>query len=246
MSEYSGRNIIVFDNVTKTYDDVCALNRLSFEVPANKIIGLIGANGAGKTTILKHIIKYLHPDSGSILLSGRDIYTIPNEVYPVSFVPDKPVYYEELTVFEHLQFISTMYESREKVNNLVSALELNQHLNKVPGALSKGTLQKLMIACALLRKYELLIADEPFSGLDPKQIVVLKELLKQEKKAGKTVIVSTHLLATIESLCDYYVFIDMGKLLSQGPLEDLIGAGKNMSLEDIYMMLSKNTNDVQG
>lgn len=231
--------IVVFKDVTKTYDNVCALHKLSFEIPANKIVGLIGANGAGKTTILKHISRYLHPNSGSILLSGADIYALSDETYPVSFIPDRPVYYEELTVSEHLQFIGTMYESKDKIDNLISVLELKQHLNKVPGTLSKGTLQKLMIACALLRKYELLIVDEPFSGLDPKQIMVLKELLRQEQNEGKSVIVSTHLLTIIEDLCDYYVFIDNGELLSQGALEDLTAKGKEISLENIYMILSK-------
>lgn len=232
--------MIIFKNVTKTYGDVCALHELSFDIPANKIVGLIGANGAGKTTILKHIIKYLHPDCGSIMLGGSDINSLRDEMFPVSFVPDKPVYYEELTVSEHLQFISTMYGTKDRVNNLISVLELKPHLGKVPGALSKGTLQKLMIACALLRKYELLIADEPFSGLDPKQILVLKELLRQEKEAGKTVVISTHLLSTIENLCDYYIFIDNGELLSQGTLEELTAKDKDMSLEEIYMILSRD------
>lgn len=232
--------IIIFKNVTKTYGDVCALHELSFDIPANKIVGLIGANGAGKTTILKHIIKYLHPDCGSIMLGGSDINSLRDEMFPVSFVPDKPVYYEELTVSEHLQFISTMYGTKDRVNNLISVLELKPHLGKVPGALSKGTLQKLMIACALLRKYELLIADEPFSGLDPKQIFVLKELLRQEKEAGKTVVISTHLLSTIENLCDYYIFVDNGELLSQGTLEELTAKDKDMSLEEIYMILSRD------
>lgn len=232
--------IIIFKNVTKTYGDVCALHELSFDIPANKIVGLIGANGAGKTTILKHIIKYLHPDCGSIMLGGSDINSLRDEMFPVSFVPDKPVYYEELTVSEHLQFISTMYGTKDRVNNLISVLELKPHLGKVPGALSKGTLQKLMIACALLRKYELLIADEPFSGLDPKQIFVLKELLRQEKEAGNTVVISTHLLSTIENLCDYYIFVDNGELLSQGTLEELTAKDKDMSLEEIYMILSRD------
>lgn len=232
--------ILAFQDVTKKYGDVLALNSLSFEIPSNKIIGLIGANGAGKTTILKHIIKYLRPDSGTILLAGQDIYSFPDVAFPISFIPDTPVYYEELTIMEHLHFIAAMYNTEEKIDDLISALDLSNHLNKVPGALSKGTLQKLMIACALLRSYDLLIADEPFSGLDPKQIMVLKDLLLKDRDVGKTVILSTHLLATIENICDYYVFIDNGQLLGMGSLEDLIAGNTSYSLEDIYMILSQN------
>lgn len=110
-------NKIIFENVTKRFDEVLALDALSFEIPTNKIVGLIGANGAGKTTILRHIIKYLRPDSGIIQIDGKDIYRFTNEMYPVSFVPDSPIYYEELTVVEHLCFISSMYETKKECLN---------------------------------------------------------------------------------------------------------------------------------
>lgn len=235
--------MITFSNITKRFGSVLALDNLSFEIPANKVIGLIGANGAGKTTILRHIIRYLKPDFGTILLEGKDINSFSGESFPVAFIPDIPVYYEELTVEEHFLFISAMYGTKDKVDDLLSVLELTEHRRKVPGTLSKGTLQKMMIGCALLRDYELLIADEPFTGLDPKQIVVLKKLLTQEKAKGKTIVLSTHLLAMIEDLCDYYVFIDHGKLLGQGSLEALTFGEKGNSLENIYIMLAQNADE---
>jgi len=186
--------LLTFENVTKKFENVKAVDALSFQIPENKIIGLIGANGAGKTTSLRMVIRYLLPDSGNIYYRDKDIYTLPDTAFPITYIPDTPVFFEELTVKEHLSFISTMYQTENKVSALISLLELEKHLDKVPSILSKGTQQKLMIICALLRNYEMLVADEPFTGLDPKQIKVLKDIFVEQRANGKTIILSTHLL----------------------------------------------------
>lgn len=250
---------IEFRNVTYAYKRVPALDNLSFRIPENSIVGMIGANGAGKTTAIRLMIRYLQPDRGSILYKGQDIYSLlgKNHMlhgkwncgnkksrmqsgggYPITYIPDLPVVFEELTVLEHLAFIGAMYHTEERIDDLTDLFELKAHLDKVPGILSKGTRQKLSIACALLREYEILLADEPFSGLDPKQISVLKERILEEKCKGKTVILSTHLLSLIESICDYYVLIDRGRLLCQGSLAELMELQGLSSLEKIYLQLS--------
>ena len=148
--------LLTFENVTKKFENVKAVDALSFQIPENKIIGLIGANRAGKTTSLRMVIRYLLPDSGNIYYRDKDIYTLPDTAFPITYIPDTPVFFEELTVKEHLSFISTMYQTENKVSALISLLELEKHLDKVPSILSKGTQQKLMIICALLRNYEML------------------------------------------------------------------------------------------
>ncbi len=235
--------ILRFENVTKKFEDNIALDLLSFDVPENKIVGLIGANGAGKSTSMRHAIRYLKPDSGSILYRDDDIYSLSNKSFPISYIPDNPIFYEELTVREHLEFIGAMYKTNCKIDTLVEQFEMKKHIDKVPSQLSKGTKQKLMIMCGLLRQYELLIADEPFTGLDPRQIRVLKDVFLEQRKLGKTVLLSTHLLNMIENICDYYIMIDNGQLLAQGSLEDLINKGKFETLEDIYLHFSDDEND---
>lgn len=238
-------NIIVFDSVTKRLGNTIALNNVSFRVPEGRIVGLIGANGAGKTTALRHIIRYLRPDSGKILYDGNDLFSLKNTSFPVSYIPDAPVFYEELSVLEHLVFVSTMYQTRKDVSGIVEKMDLERDLDKVPSVLSKGAKQKLMIACALLRRFGLLIGDEPFSGLDPKQIRVLKDTLLEQKEIGKTVMISSHLLAMIEDICDYYILLDRGVLIGEGSKEVLMRETGIPSLEAIYMRLVGKNADTQ-
>jgi ABC-2 type transport system ATP-binding protein len=235
-------SILSFKNISKSFGSVQALQSLSFDIAENKIIGLIGANGAGKTTAMRLIIRYLRPDSGNILFRQSPIQTLNNEAFPIAYVPDVPIYYEELSVLEHLSFISAMYNTETEKDFLIKRLELKEHLDKVPSILSKGNKQKLSIACALLRNYEILLADEPFNGLDPKQIKVLKDIILENKKNGKTIILSTHLLDMIESLCDEFIMIDHGKLLLQGTFEQIVSDNPMCaSLEELYLHLSAHT-----
>ena len=215
-------SILTFDNVSKSFGNVQALQSLSFDIQENKIIGLIGANGAGKSTTMRLIVRYLRSDSGNIFFRQSPINTLKNETFPIAYIPDMPIYYEELSVSEHLSFVSAMYNTQSKKDSLIQRLELKEHLDKVPPMLSKGNKQKLSIACAALRNYEILLADEPFSGLDPRQIRVLKDIILENKANGKTVILSTHLLDMIESFCDEFIMIDHGKLLVQGNFEQII------------------------
>lgn len=237
-------NILTFDKVTKSFNDVTALRSLSFNIPENTVVGLIGANGAGKTTIMRLIIRYLMPNSGSIYFRHLPIHSVSSQSFPLAYIPDTPIYYEELTVMEHLFFIGTMYNSKSKIESLINTLELDDHISKVPAMLSKGNKQKLSIACALLRDYDLLIADEPFTGLDPKQIKAFKNLILENKAQGKTILLSTHLLDVIESLCDEFIMIDHGSLLTSGTLEQIISGNELCStLEDLYLYLSVSNID---
>ena len=224
-----------------SYGDVLALNGISFSANRGQIVGLVGENGAGKSTIIKNIYRYLTPDSGTITLDGKDIFAYPSGDYPVSYIPDVPVFYEELSLLEHLHFIKAIYpQGGVSIDEMIERLDMKEHQNKIPAALSKGTRQKLMIAMALMRKFELLIADEPFSGLDPKQIATLKALLLEQKEKGKIVLLSSHLLDVTENICDQYVVIKNGKRLLSGSKQELLSATQlpeDSTMEAVYLKL---------
>lgn len=229
------------NKVSFSYTEVLALDSVSFEICKGEIAGLIGANGAGKTTTILNIIKYLQPQSGKIYIDGVDISEIKNENFPVSYIADEPIFYDELTLLEHLRFIKTLYpNNRLDIEDLIDKLELQEHLQKVPSALSKGTKQKLSIALSLLRDYELLIADEPFNGLDPKQISIFKETLLTCKKAGKSILLSTHLLDMVDGICDKYIMLNQGKRIAYGTKTEIIKANdlnSDSTLEQVYLAL---------
>lgn len=231
---------ISFKKVNKYYNDFHALKDISFSIPRKSIVGLIGSNGSGKTTMIKCLLNYYDDYLGEINIFGEKNKSIVQEDSPFAYIPDTAVYYEELTVEEHLDFISQMYKTERKVDKLIKDFQLESHLNKLPHELSRGNQQKLLICCALLRDYKLLVADEPFSGLDPRQLNNLREKLLELKNEGKTIILSTHLLALMENLCDYYIMIDKGKLIGVGTIKEILAKTPNCkSLEDLYLHLSE-------
>lgn len=230
---------VSFKKVNKYYNKLHALNNLNFDIPKNSIVGLIGANGSGKTTMIKCLLNYYNDYSGEIAVFGEDNKNIAQTDNVFAYIPDMPVYYEELTVNEHLDFISKIYHTEEKVKGIINDFDLRNHLDKFPHELSKGNKQKLLISCALIRDYRLLIADEPFTGLDPRQLSNLKGRFFDLKQDDKTIILSTHLLSIIEDLCDYYIMIDKGKLIGIGTIEEILDKTPGCkNLEQLYLHLS--------
>ncbi len=230
-----------FNDISYAYGDIRALDRVTFGGDRGQVIGLIGENGAGKSTAIKNIIRYLTPDRGTIELGGKDIFKIKNDDFPVSYIPDSAVFYEELSLFEHLWFIRAIYPRNPlDIEELIVRFKFREHLNKIPSALSKGTRQKLMIAMALLREYDMLIADEPFTDLDPKQIELFKQTILKLKQNGKLILLSTHLLNIVENICDEYVLILHGKLIASGTKAQLLvlsGLPDGSTMESIYLRL---------
>lgn len=230
-----------FNNISYAYGDTQALNNVTFCGDKGEVIGLIGENGAGKSTAIKNIVRYLTPNRGTIKLDGRDIFKMKDADFPVSYIPDTPVYYEELSLLEHLHFTKAIFPGCPvSIGEMIDRFDLSEHLNKIPSALSKGSQQKLMIAMALLREYDMLIADEPFTGLDPKQIAILKQTLLEQKKLGKLVLISTHLLDMVENICDRYAVIRKGKLIATGSKAELltkVGLPGESTVESAYLRL---------
>ncbi len=227
---------VKYINVNKKIDSISILNDINFEINKGAITGLIGKNGAGKTTIINCLTAFDFDYNGEIRFSE----IIKSEIYTkISYIPDKPVYYEELTVMEHIKFISVMNQTESKVSDLIAAFNLVDYLNHFPSELSKGTLQRLMIILALLKDFSILIADEPFSGLDPSEVFNLQNELKKIKAEGKTILVSSHQLAVVQRICDNYILIDKGRVVHQTQ------KGKaNENIEELYSNLIEDLRGV--
>ena len=235
--------MLEFKNVSKNYGYVKALKDISFHASMGEILGLIGANGAGKSTSIRLMLNYISSTTGEIVLDNQKIETIAAKDNKISYIPDEPIYYEFMTVEEHFHFIQAMYEKGEyDFRQLIERFDLNDHVGKLPHTLSKGNKQKVMICTAIMREFDYLIADEPFTGLDPRQMTTFKEILLELKNRDKAIILSTHLLDTIESFCDRYVMIDKGEILAVGTKEEIIKSKNldaNMSIEQIYLLLTE-------
>lgn len=230
-----------FQNVCKTYNSTKALDSLSLRIDEPGIYGLIGSNGAGKTTTIKLILNQIERTSGTLTVNGTDVRQLKPIQNVFSYIPDEPIYYEELTVREHFEFVSSMYHSKTDKQQLIKRLELAPHLEKMPDALSKGTRQKLSIGCALLRDFDILLADEPFSGLDPRQIAVFWKMLKELADRGKIILLSTHLLRMIDQECKKLIVLHNGTLKGYGTLNELkkqVGLDAEKTIDDVYFALT--------
>lgn len=229
------------------YSSLPVLKDISFEVPSQSLVGLIGLNGAGKSTTINHIIGLLRPMKGKIELNGislqEDAATYKNKI---AYIPEIPVLYEELTLKEHIELTIMAYqldqeEGWEKAHRFLKIFRLDNKLDWFPINFSKGMKQKVMIVCALLPKVDLLLVDEPFLGLDPLATRDLLLLLNEEKEAGAAILMSTHVLSTAQEVCDSFVMIDDGQLLAAGTLADLRekSGQPHSSLSKIYLDMTE-------
>lgn len=238
---------IEVEHLSGGYTQVPVLKDVSFSVKNGELIGLIGLNGAGKSTTLKHIIGLLEPHSGKIRINGKSIEEDPS-LYrrSLGYIPETPELYEELTLKEHIEVTALGYGIEERiafkrVKPLLSLFRLNERMDWFPAYFSKGMKQKVMIVCAFLTDPSVMIIDEPFIGLDPLGIRDLLGLIRREKEQGKAILMSTHVLSTAEKYCDRFVILHEGKVFAQGTLEELrVRFGKPAaSLDDLYFMLTE-------
>ncbi|SFH71394.1 ABC transporter ATP-binding protein [Pisciglobus halotolerans] len=234
-------------NVTGGYQQIPVLKDVSFSIEDGEMVGLIGLNGAGKSTTLKHIIGLLQPFKGKIDIDGL---TLSSDLIQYrkkfAFIPETPVLYEELTLREHIEITAMAYaipkeKAFERAESLLKTFRLNQKLDWFPADFSKGMKQKVMIVCAFLVEPSLYIIDEPFLGLDPLAIHALLTLMEEKKKAGASIIMSTHILATAEQYCDRFVVLHEGQVKAVGTLEELrkVFEMPDASLDEIYLQLTK-------
>ncbi|MBB1063670.1 ABC transporter ATP-binding protein [Limosilactobacillus fastidiosus] len=230
------------------YSRIPVLKDVSFQVKAGELVGLIGLNGAGKSTTINHVIGLLQPFSGEITLNGVNLQKDPVDYKKqLAYVPETPILYDELTLREHIELTIKAYELKyddawKRAHKLLKIFRLDNKLDWFPANFSKGMKQKVMICCALMIDAKLLIVDEPFYGLDPLAVHDLLELIEEKKKAGTAVLMSTHVLDTAQRYCDRFVLLANGKVRAHGTLDELRQKADRPgeSLDDIYLSLARN------
>lgn len=224
-------------NLTKIYGSQKAVDSISFSAGKGDIIGFLGPNGAGKSTTMKIATCFLPPTSGTIEVAGYDVQQHPMEVRrSVGYLPEHNPLYTELYVHEALEFAASLFGlpadvKRRRIAELIEMTGLEREQHKRISALSKGYRQRVGLAQALLHDPPVLILDEPTTGLDPNQILEIRQLIRQIS-AEKTVVFSTHIMQEVQALCNRVVIISKGKIVSEGSLEALKGqAGNRLLLE---------------
>ena len=213
-------------NLSKLYGDAKAVDNITFEVHSGEILGFLGPNGAGKTTTMRMITCYLSPNAGSIKVEGRDIQTESFEVRKlVGYLPEQNPLYLDMNVLEYLEYaaqlqgVAKLMISR-RMKEMVDVCGLGEMKHKDIGQLSKGYRQRVGLAAAMIHDPRVLILDEPTSGLDPNQIVEIRSLIRDIGRQ-KTVVLSTHILPEVQATCNRVIIISRGKIVADGPIEDL-------------------------
>ena len=232
---------IVVKNVTKIYGKQHALNNVSFEIKKGEVVGFLGPNGAGKSTMMKIITCFLPPTSGDVSVCGLDIWNDSLELRKkVGYLSEANPLYYDMYVREFLEFIAGIHHLKNvkaEVDRVIkmTGLELEQH--KKIGALSRGYKQRVGIAQAIIHNPEVLILDEPTTGLDPNQLVEIRNLIKQYGK-NKTVLLSTHIMQEVEAVCDRVIIINHGNIVADTTIDKL--PRDSASLENLFHELTQN------
>ena len=234
---------ISVEHLRRTYGAFAAVEDLSFGVADGEIVGLIGPNGAGKTTTLRTLAGILRPTGGQVCIDDHDIVRAPLEAKRrLAFMPDEPHLFEYLTVEEHLRLIARLYgvdDFDRRAHALVEELELTGKERSLPGELSRGMRQKVVIACGLVRNATTLLFDEPLTGLDPIGIRRMRETIVARARARAAVLLSSHLLHLVEEICTRVIIMDRGRKVADGTFAELASradlAASGSSLEQIFL-----------
>ncbi|WP_044173855.1 gliding motility-associated ABC transporter ATP-binding subunit GldA [Flectobacillus major] len=228
-------------NLTKVYGQQKAVNDISFDVQKGEIVGFLGPNGAGKSTTMKIATCYIPATSGSVEVCGFDVRQSPNDVRRnIGYLPEHNPLYLDMYVKEFLEFVGGIYKIKgntlkQRIEEVIELVGLQVEQKKKIGQLSKGYRQRVGLAQALIHDPQVLILDEPTTGLDPNQLVEIRSVIKQIGRE-KTVIFSTHIMQEVEAICDRVVIINKGQVMENQPLDKLVQSGKN--LEQIFRDLT--------
>jgi ABC-2 type transport system ATP-binding protein len=229
------KHALLLDDVSKSFGSVRAVDGLSLAVPEGAIYGFIGPNGAGKTTAIRMIMSILYPDSGSITVLGNPV---PEAVKDkLGYLPEEKGLYKKMRAAEIVSYFGrlkgmTRRDAEQRSRELLRTFGLDEWADRRCEALSKGMGQKVQILSTLIHEPDLVILDEPFSGLDPVNVDVVRELIVELRREGRTVIFSTHVMEQAEQICDFIVLIDQGRTVLNGSLADVKGAGPRSVIID--------------
>ena len=231
--------MISAEDLSKVYGQRTALDHVSFEVPEGEIFGFVGPNGAGKTTTLRILAALLEPTSGHASIDGTDVAQNPARVHTrIGYMPDFFGVYDQLTVAEYLDFYAACYRQPKQrrtkiVGELLELIGLTDRRDQLVDTLSRGLKQRLCLARALVHDPVVLLLDEPASGLDPRARVEMREILKELRGMGKTIIISSHILPELTELCTMIGIIDHGRMRATGSVQDVIrglSAGRRLRI----------------
>jgi len=229
-------------NITKQYKKQIAVDDISFEIKSGEIVGFLGPNGAGKSTTMKIISCFIPPTKGTVTVCGFDVSNDDLKVKKkVGYLPESNPLYYDMYVIEFLSFIASLHKinnKKERIKEMIEMVGLQNEQHKKIGTLSKGYKQRVGLAQAMIHDPEVLILDEPTSGLDPNQIIEIRELIKNFGK-DKTVLLSTHIMQEVESMCDRVIIINEGKLVADDSVESIKKGNKKSNMEDIFKKLTQ-------
>jgi ABC-2 type transport system ATP-binding protein len=232
--------MIHVENLTKNFQELCAVDQISFDIPRGEILGLLGPNGAGKTTTLRMLTGFLKPTAGNITVKDFDIRANSREIRKMlGYLPESAPLYHDMLVYDYLNYVADIHElngaaKKDRIRELGKMCGLNEVMHKPISELSKGYKQRVGLAHAMMNDPEILILDEPTSGLDPNQIIEIRDIIKQIGKE-KTVILSTHILSEAEATCDRIVIINKGKIVADDRTEELKQSAKEKKIINICL-----------
>jgi ABC-2 type transport system ATP-binding protein len=237
---------IELNRLSKSFGQVKAVDEVSFVVEKGELFGLLGPNGAGKTTAIRCMLDIFKPDSGSVAILGGAMDEAKKD--KIGYMPEERGMYQDLPLDRCLSYLGSLKglneaEVKQRAEGYLQRFDLAEHKHKKVKELSKGMQQKAQIIVTLLHRPELLIVDEPFSGLDPVNTQLVKELLREQRDQGVTVVLCSHQMHLVEELCDRIVLIDHGKVMLYGTLEDI---RKKFSGNDVLVKANRELPDLPG
>jgi ABC-2 type transport system ATP-binding protein len=235
--------MIEVEALTKRYGSFTAVRDLSFSVKPGEVLGLVGPNGAGKTSTLRCLAGIIPPSAGRVRIAGHDLSSDPVAAKrALAFFPDEPRLFEYLTVRQHLAFVARVYgvaDSEAVSRPLLEELELSEKADVLPGELSRGMKQKLVIACGLLHSPSVMFFDEPLTGLDPLGIRRMKDSIVRRAREGASIVLSSHLLHLLQEVCTNVLILKRGEKVADGTLADVAAkfsnGEPNVSLEEVFI-----------
>ena len=223
---------IEVNSISKSYGEQKALNEISFKIEKGEIVGFLGPNGAGKSTLMKILTTYLLADSGSALVNSHDVMTNAKAVQQsIGYLPEHNPLYLDLYVREYLAFNADVYKvPKSRIEEVIQLTGLTSESHKKISQLSKGYRQRVGLANALLHNPDVLILEEPTTGLDPNQLMEIRNVIKNIGK-DKTIFLSTHIMQEVEAICDRVIIIDKGQIVADNKLDHLVAANKEQVIE---------------
>lgn len=229
-------DIIQIHDITKSYGADFSLKNVSLNIQKGKIFALLGPNGAGKTTLVKLMLNLLHADKGHISINGHDVHD-KNSRMGLAFIPEKFSFFPFYTAEGVLEFFGHMKglegaELKSQVKHALEELQISDLAKRKLSKMSKGQVQRVGLASILIGNNDLIVLDEPFSGLDPIGMRDLKEIIRKQKEMGKTLFINSHILLEMEQLCDEIAILNKGELLYTGPVKKVLETEK--SLDDFF------------